>query len=116
MSIYFTIDGYTCHCPQTPCQNRLIERWRYLNGVLNGQFKQVVGHGGEGNVLEGVWCGVKVAYKFVKVHRKSITWNEAMNDLRSRLNESIQYNETQSDLVVPFYAHYRFKNESHFNN
>ena len=113
-SIYFTIDGYTCRCSQSPCQNRLLDPWRYLNGVLNGQFTRVVGQGGEGRVLEGMWCGVKAAYKFVPIENLKIqaktSYKDEMGELRRRLNESIQYNGTQSDLVVPFYAHYRFEN------
>ena len=110
-SVYYTIDGYTCRCSQSPCLNQLHDSWRYLNGVLNGQFKRVVGHGGEGSVLEGIWCGQKAAYKFVKITNLKFKsgYKDNMNELRRRLNESIQYNGTQSDLVVPFYAHYRFE-------
>ena len=109
-SVYFTVDGYTCRCSQPPCQNRLLGPWRYLNGVLNGHFKRVVGHGGEGSVLEGIWCGQKAAYKFVPIENLKLQekYEDYMSELRRRLNESIQYNGTQSDLVVPFYAHYRF--------
>ena len=109
-SIYFTIDGYKCRCSQSPCQNFLLESWRYLNGVLNGQFKRVIGKGGEGSVLEGVWCGIRVAYKFVEISSQKLAtdYEESMSELRRRINESIQHNGTQSDLVVPFYAHYRF--------
>ena len=113
-SIYFTIDQYTCRCCQQPCTNALIEPWRYTNGVLNGQFKRVVGKGGEGSVLEGLWCGQKAAYKFVPITNQTFlnSVGDGMNELKRRLNESIQYNETQSNFVVPFYAHYRFT--SHF--
>ena len=116
-SMYFTIDGYNCRCVILTCSNNvfqesLLEPYRYLNGVLNGQFKRVVGHGGEGSVLEGIWCGVKAAYKFVPIENmKNQGYDENMGELRRRLNESIQYNGTQSRLVVPFYAHYRFKNQ-----
>ena len=111
-SIYFTVDGYNCRCSQSLCQNRLLDPWRYLNGVLNGQFKRVVGHGGEGSVLEGIWCGQKAAYKFVPIENLKLQeYTDQMSGLRRRLNESIQYNGTQSDLVVPFYAHYRFENQ-----
>ena len=109
-SVFFTIDGYKCRCFQSPCQNFLLESWRYLNGVLNGQFKRVIGKGGEGSVLEGVWCGMRVAYKFVEITNQKLTidYEESMSELRRRINESIQHNGTQSHSVVPFYAHYRF--------
>ena len=108
-SIYFTIDGYTCHCSQSHCSNTLLGPWRYSTGVLNGKFTRVIGRGGEGIVLEGLWCGEKSAFKFVQISNQTyhVYVKDSIKELRRRLNEAVQYSETQSDLVVPFFAHYR---------
>ena len=118
-SLYFTVDGHTCL--YTFCCNRKTSQqqrrnvckytWHHKYGVLNGQFtsKSKRGHGGEGKVLAGIWRGKKAAYKFVPVKGKPFfrNMNNFMRDVLLELNEMIQYNETQSDLVVPFYGHYR---------
>lgn len=136
-SLYFTTSDYPCHCSrqvigtsmygfwylyriyniyinqtrsQTSCPCGLGESWRYSNGVLNGQFTHVIGRGGEGSVIEGMWCGIKSAYKFVPISNERFIENidESRKELERRLNESVQCSEAQSDLVVPFFAHYRY--------
>ena len=111
-SVYYTVNGYKCltSCSQQLCPNALLDEWHYSNGVLGAHFSRVIGHGGEGRVLEGLWCGKRAAYKFVpiSIRRFIDNYTELMSELRRCLNESIQYTGTQCDLIVPFYAHYRF--------
>ena len=116
-----------CQCPSTSLSmvtlvavlNHHVKIVFSIHGVIWMAFWTV--NSGEslvtvarGIVLEGIWCGQKAAYKFVPIENLKLqgSYKDNMSELRIRLNESIQYNETQSNFVVPFYAHYRFT--SHF--
>lgn len=78
---------YTCRCSQKPCPNA------FPNGILNESFTRVIGQGGEGIVLEGMWCGEKAAFKFELLKND----RDKQTDL---INESVEH-------FVTFYGYYR---------
>ena len=111
-SIYHVVDPFQCQCTRQPCSHFLTPfqpAWYYATGVFDGKFKRVVGRGGEGVVVEGMMCGAAVVFKFVIVKKRKVTFliSDTLTELRKRLNEARQYDGTQSELVVPFYGHYR---------
>ena len=108
-SIFHTIDPIKCQCHRQPCSNPFKQAWYYTNGVFDGKFKRVIGQGGERIVIEGEMCGIEVVFKFVKMTEQQFMQNisDGLAELRKRLNEARQYDGTQSELIVPFYGHFR---------
>ena len=108
-SIYHTIVPYKCNCLSSPCSNPFDDQWYYKNGVFGYKFTRIIGRGGESTVIESELCGTKVALKYVKVktRKSNVLMLDAHDNLARRLNELIQYRTIKSDLIVPFYGHYR---------
>ena len=108
-SIFYTVDPIKCQCQRASCTNPFKQAWYYTNGVFNGQFKCVIGRGGEGIVIEGEMCGISVVFKFVSITEQQFMEkvSDGLVELRKRLNEARQYDGTQSDLIVQFYGHFR---------
>ena len=85
------------------------DSWCYTTGVYDGQYRQVIGKGGEGIVICGEWNERPVAYKFVEM--KGLKWSTkydaSMVDMNQRLKEMTEMMETPGDSILPFEAHFR---------
>ena len=79
------------------------EPFCYTEGVYDGKFGQVIGKGGEGTVIEGVWNGKPAAYKFVL--RKNP--DNDIADMNERLKEMTEMMATPGNAILSFQAHYR---------
>ena len=96
-SFYFPVRKFPGF-PQKP--------WHYENGVFQGQFGDVIGRGGEGTVIGGVFNGEKVAYKFVEIGRSSF-YEKAEEDLKTQLNEMTEMQSTPGSCILPIKLHFR---------
>ena len=83
--------------------------WCYTTGVYDGKYARVIGRGGEGIVLEGVWKGQPVAYKFVQINGLIFgsSYEGAVVDMNERLKEMTEMIATPGDAILPFEAHFR---------
>ena len=83
--------------------------WFYQNGVFDGKFDSVIGHGASGTVLRGEWFGKRAAYKFVEIgtQKEADSVRDALNSLDDKLSEMISIQATRGSTIVSFYGHYR---------
>ena len=81
----------------------------YTNGVFPGTFDKLLGHGGEGSVVRGMWGNVEVAYKFVQIKFGKIKYvSDQQADLDKRLNEMTTINATNGSAILDIIGHYRY--------
>ena len=107
-SIFVAVKSFPCTCP-TQCAGDLSMEWFYQNGVYPGQFGQVIGSGGEGVVVSGIWHGEEAAFKFVPVRAQKATafTKDGLADLATRLAEMTTMQSTSGSCILNILGHYR---------
>ena len=67
----------------------LLGPWQYLTGVFPGNFNRLIGSGGEGYVIEGVWDNIKAAFKWVPVGKQEskVKIDDALAGMEEKLSE-----------------------------
>ena len=107
-SIAFSVKSFPCTCP-TLCAGDLSEKWRYLVGVYPGQFDRIIGRGGEGIVISGLWHGEEAAFKFIPVRKLQAAEvvTDGLADLATRLNEMLTMQSTTGSSILKILGHYR---------
>ena len=87
----------------------LLGPWQYLTGVFPGKFNRLIGSGGEGCVIEGVWNHEKAAFKWVRVGKQDlITYAaERIADLEKRLSEMRTMQTAIGSSIMPIIGHFR---------
>ena len=80
--------------------------WNYENGVFQGRFGDVIGRGGEGIVIGGVFNGEKMAFKFVEIGRSS-SYEKASANLKTQLSEMNEMQSTPGSCILPIKLHFR---------
>ena len=121
-SVHFSIvkEKFPCLCEQStnqPCPNVLTAPWFYETGVFNrfltkddnGKLIEI-GRGGQGVVLEGQWCNIVAAVKFVRIKQEKETkahTHEVIADLNDQINEMTAMNKIKGKHFVKMYGHYR---------
>ena len=78
-SIYFPIVNFN--------NKTLLGPWQYKNGVFPGQFICLIGSGGEGYAIEGLWNKIKAAFKFVKIGKREMSTylDVALDDMEKKV-------------------------------
>ena len=89
--------------------NTLLGPWQYLTGVFPGNFTRLVGSGGEGHVVAGVWNNEKAAFKWVQVGKqeKRFYIDEAVADMETKLSEMRTMQATIGSSIMPLIGHFR---------
>ena len=91
--------------------NAMPPAWEYRTGVFNqGKFGRVIGCGGEGIVIEGLWINqMPAAFKFVEVRDQKFmeSTNDALNDMNERLSEMTNMQLTNGSAILKLDGHYR---------
>ena len=107
-SAFFAVKSFPCTCA-TQCTGDLSKEWFYQNGVYSGQFGQVIGSGGEGVVVSGIWHGEEAAFKFVLVRQQqgSTLAEDGLADLATRLTEMTTMQSTSGSCILNILGHYR---------
>ena len=93
-SIYYTVKKIEDFVADEP--------FFYTNGIFPGTFDELLGHGGEGSVVRGMWGKLKVAYKFVAVE------NTLSYNLDKQLNEMTTINAARGTSILDIIGHYRY--------
>ena len=87
----------------------LLGPWQYLTGVFPGKFNRLIGAGGEGYVVEGVWKNEKAAFKFVSVgkqkHHDMV--DDSLVDMEKELSEMRTMQTTIGTSIIPIIGHFR---------
>ena len=101
-SVFFQIHEFSSDMPSA---------WEYKTGVYNqGRFGRVIGSGGEGTVIEGVWQNqIPAAFKFVEVRNQKIFdyVDDGLNDMNERLSEMTNMQLTSGSAILKLEGHYR---------
>ena len=100
-SIYYLIKPFK--------SGNLPKPFNYKTGVYQGQYGQVIGRGGEGTVIEGIWGNEKCAYKFVEIknqkYNKKVSDN--LEDMNTRLKEMIELEKISGSNILKLEGHHR---------
>ena len=96
----------SCYFPVKAFSGFPLNPWNYENGVFQGQFGDVIGQGGEGTVIGGLFNGEKVAYKFVEIGCSS-SYSEARVDVFTQLNEMYEMQSTTGSCILSIELHFR---------
>ena len=102
-SIYFPIKSF-------PSGN-LSKPFNYETGVYPGQYGRVIGRGGEGTVIQGIWANQPCAYKFVEVRDQKYmeTTNDNLKDMNVRLKEMIEMENITGTQILKLEGHHRLE-------
>ena len=100
-SIFFPIRNF-------PTGN-LGEPWCYTTGIYDGKFGRVIGKGGEGTVIQGIWGNDKAAFKFVQVRDQKIrkTVEDDLADMNARVREMVEMESINRSNILNFNGHFR---------
>ena len=100
-SIFFPIKSF-------PSGN-LPSPFHYETGIYPGQFCQVIGKGGEGIVIKGIWGNENAAYKFVQVRDQKFMEfvEDGLVDMNTRVREMIEMETTSGSNILKFNGHFR---------
>ena len=100
-SIFFPIKSF-------PSGN-LPSPFHYETGIYPGQFCQVIGKGGEGTVIQGIWGNEKAAYKFVQVRDQNFmkSVEDGLADMNDRVREMIEMESISGSNILKFNGHFR---------
>ena len=75
----------------------------YKAGVFPGNFKEVIGKGGEGTVIIGNWNGVESAFKFVRIYEQNEIDNQKeyyLSEIMANINKRLR--TVKNDLLYFF--------------
>ena len=102
-SVYFSI------CPDETYPVEIQEPWYYINGVFQGDFKEIIGKGGEGYVISGKWMGLKAAFKFVEIEDQKLlkTTTDRTKDLNKRLTQVNALKLIKGSCILVQFGHFR---------
>ena len=69
----------------------------------------MIGRGGEGTVIEGIWGNEKCAYKFVEVknQKHKNTVSDGLKDMNARLKEMIEMESLNGNNILKLEGHHR---------
>ena len=100
-SIFFSIKSF-------PSGN-LASPFHYETGIYPGQFCRVIGKGGEGTVIQGIWGNDKAAFKFVQVRDQKIrkTVEDDLADMNARVREMVEMESINRSNILNFNGHFR---------
>ena len=100
-SIYYPIKPFK--------SGNLSKPFNYKTGVYPGQYGRVIGRGGEGTVIEGIWGNEKCAYKFVEIknQKQKDTVGDNLKDMNTRLKEMIEMEKIGGSNVLKLEGYYR---------
>ena len=100
-SIYFPIKLFT--------SGNLPKPFRYKTGVYPGKYGRVIGRGGEGIVVQGVWANEACAFKFVEIRNQKFTGivSDAIADMNARLREMIEMETVSGNNILKLKGHHR---------
>ena len=100
-SIYYPIKSFS--------SGNLPKPFNYETGIYPGQYGQVIGRGGEGTVIQGVWRNKPCAFKFVQVRDQK--WKETVSDnledMNTRLREMIEMEAVSGVNILKLEGHHR---------
>ena len=90
--------------------NALLGPWQYKTGVFPGQFYRLIGSGGEGHVVAGVWNNEKAAFKWVLLRNQGYKTYAKDNiaDMETRLSEMKTMQSTTGTSIMPIIGHFRY--------
>ena len=100
-SVFFPIKAFP--------NGTLPKPFHYENGVYPGQYGRVIGRGGEGIVIQGVWANQPSAFKFVEIGNQKCkdTVDDNLKDMNARLREMIEMENISSTNFLKLEGHYR---------
>ena len=100
-SVFFPIVDFGNSALLGPCQ--------YLTGVFPGQFNRLIGSGGEGHVVAGVWNNEMAAFKWVLVGKQEEkpSVEETLADMEKKLSEMRTMQMTIGTSIMPIIGHFR---------
>ena len=100
-SIYYPIKPF-------PTSN-LPKPFHYKTGIYPGKYGRVIGRGGEGTVIQGVWGNELCAFKFVEVRDQKYKElvNDNLEDMNFRLREMIEMETIKGSIILKLKAHHR---------
>ena len=100
-SIYYSIKSF-------PSGN-LPKPFNYITGVYQGKYGRVIGRGGEGIVIQGVWGSEPCAFKFVEVRDQKLKKfvSDTLEDMNVRLREMIEVEKISGANVLKLEGHHR---------
>ena len=87
----------------------LLGPWQYKTGVFPGQFNRLIGSGGEGHVVAGIWNNEKAAYKWVPIGKQEFksSMHEVLADMEMKLSEMRTMQTTIGTSIMPIIGHFR---------
>ena len=87
----------------------LLGPWQYLIGVFPGKFNRLIGSGGEGHVVQGVWNSIMAAFKWVPVGKQveKTSINAVLADMENKLSELRTMQTTIGSSIIPLIGHFR---------
>ena len=100
-SIYFPVVDFG--------NSTLLGPWQYSTGVFPGKFNRVIGSGGEGLVVQGIWNNNQAAFKWVSVgEQEERTYvKENIADIEKKLSEMRTMQTTIGTAIMPITGHFR---------
>ena len=100
-SIYFPIKSF-------PSGN-LSKPFNYETGVYPGQYGRVIGRGGEGIVIQGVWANQPSAFKFVEIgdQKRKDKVDDNLKDMNARLREMVEVETISGTNILKLEGHHR---------
>ena len=100
-SIFFPIVYFT--------NNNLHDPWQYSNGIFPGKFNRLIGSGGEGHVVQGVWNNIDAAFKWVPIGKQELKTftDDTLADMEMKLSEMKTMQATIGSSIMPLIGHFR---------
>ena len=100
-SIYYPIKSFQ--------SGNLPKPFNYITAVYPGKYGRVIGRGGEGTVIQGLWGNESCAFKFVQVrnekHKKFVSDN--LDNMNARLREMIAMDAISGTNILKLEGHHR---------
>ena len=105
-SIYFPIKPFP--------KGNLSKPFNYETGVYPGQYGRLIGRGGEGTVIQGVWSNQPCAFKFVEVRDLKYIqkMDDNLEDMNARLREMIEMETISGTNILKLEGHYRLESKN----
>ena len=91
-------------------QGRILPKpFNYVTGVYPGQYGRVLGRGGEGTVIEGIWGYQPCAFKFVELRGQKYKQlvSDNLEDMNARLREMIEVENIGGTNILKLEGHHR---------
>ena len=101
-SIYFPIKPFP--------NGNLSKPFNYKTGVYPGQYGRVIGRGGEGVVIQGIWANQPCAFKFVEIKNQKLRKlvSDGLADMNARLRQMIEVETVSGDNILKLKGHHRY--------